>query len=403
MSVWIWSGQTALVVGSIAFAGAFLPLAVWHYRRYGAGDPRRLAGSFAVAVYLTALVTYTLLPLPPRAESWCVENAVTTVQLEPFRFVSDIARDTAGMSLRAALRSETVLQVVFNVLLFIPWGVLARSWAHQSRLVSMLSGLAVSLFIETTQFTALWGIYPCRYRWPDVDDVILNGSGAVIGTLLAPAVLWWMPQARTLAAGRRTPRPVTTLRRWVGMVIDLALSSFVVGVVGVGALVLRQLRGGEIEPTFTGGVGAVATLAAWLIVFVWPAWSGSGASAGQAAVWLTPVWSDGRGGWSWGTRLQRLSRASILPAVVFLGSLPGTQGWALPAYLLLGTAVLSVPVTRGRRGLTFLLTGAELRDAREPLAGHRPDPGGAGSAAGQDAPRSRQNSLPEGSRNTVQS
>ena len=78
MSVWIWSGQTALIVGVAAFAAAFLPLVVWHYRRYGAGDPRRLLGSFAVSVYAAALVTYTLLPLPPRAEQWCAENAVTS-------------------------------------------------------------------------------------------------------------------------------------------------------------------------------------------------------------------------------------------------------------------------------------------------------------------------------------
>ncbi|WP_407319693.1 hypothetical protein UQW22_04530 [Isoptericola halotolerans] len=35
-------------------------------------------------------------------------------------------RETAGPSLAATLRSTATLQVVFNVLLFVPWGVLAR-------------------------------------------------------------------------------------------------------------------------------------------------------------------------------------------------------------------------------------------------------------------------------------
>lgn len=366
MSTYLWSGQAAVIVGSAAFAALFLPLVVWHYRRYGAGDPRRLLGSFAVAVYAAALVTYTLLPLPPRAESWCAQNAVTTVQLVPFSFVRDIAHDTAGLPLRAALTHGTVLQVVFNVLLFVPWGVLVRRWAHRSTAVAVVSGLAASVLIETTQFTALWGLYPCRYRWPDMDDVLTNTTGALIGALVAPAVLWWMPKARELAAARGIPRPVTVVRRWLGMAVDLALWGLVWGVVVAVVLIAREVMGLGNQPLDGVTINTVGLVLGWLVVCLWPAWSGSGATAGESAVWLTPVWYDGpgrRGAPSYGTRLQRVARAGLLPGIVVLGlSTPTLLG--VLAFVLPPAEVVSVPFTRGRRALSAVLLGAELVDSR---------------------------------------
>ncbi len=53
-----------------------------------------------------------------------------------------------------------------------------------------------------------WGIYECAYRLADVDDLITNTLGALIGALIAPLVLWFMPQRRELRAARDQSRPV---------------------------------------------------------------------------------------------------------------------------------------------------------------------------------------------------
>jgi glycopeptide antibiotics resistance protein len=41
------------------------------------------------------------------------------------------------------------------------------------------------LAVELTQLTGIWGLYPCPYRQFDVDDLILNTTGVVIGFALA--------------------------------------------------------------------------------------------------------------------------------------------------------------------------------------------------------------------------
>lgn len=382
MSVWIWSGRTALVVGSLLFAGILIPLLAWQSRRYGRLDARRMAGSAAVSLYLTALVTYTWLPLPERSAAYCAAHAVRGVRLDPLHSVGDIQRAVGGLPFAQAATSETLLQVVFNVLLFVPWGVIAVGFLHRGILAATLSGLAASLFIEVTQATGLWFVYPCAYRLGDVDDVLTNTLGALLGALVAPALLWWMPKARTLAASRLTPRPVTTARRWAGMAVDafcvVAIDTALTITYRIARIALGYPALGPDDDRFLTPLLVVP----WLVVFCWPAWNGGRAgsgSAGQNALWLTPVWyadepgggggPGGRGGTMQtdGTRLRRLVRASVIAG-------PWTLLWMLAVspvpwagrfgFVLVLAAVLAVPFTRTHRGISGVLTGAEMADIR---------------------------------------
>src|SRR5690625_7064385 len=54
-------------------------------------------------------------------------------------------------------------------------------------------GFPVSLFFEITQISGLYGIYTCPYRLFNVDDLILNTLGSVIGFLVAPTILALFP------------------------------------------------------------------------------------------------------------------------------------------------------------------------------------------------------------------
>ena len=49
-------------------------------------------------------------------------------------------------------------------------------------------GTILSLGVEITQLTGIWGIYPCAYRQFEVDDLILNVSGVLAGYLLGRSV-----------------------------------------------------------------------------------------------------------------------------------------------------------------------------------------------------------------------
>lgn len=244
MSTWIAQGQLALVNALIVFIITALPVLTWQYRRYGRPNGARLLGAFGLASYTTALLTYTWLPLPDPDTLVC--SAAPRARFVPFAFVGDIERALQVHGLPQGLWSFTVLQVVLNVVLFVPWGVVVRQFLHRGLLTATLSGLAASLVIESAQLTGLFGIYPCAYRTFDVDDLLTNTLGAGLGALVAPLLLAWMPRARELAPQRHLPRPVTAPRRWIGMLTDAfaftVLSAVCSVVVLVGALLARRAR-----------------------------------------------------------------------------------------------------------------------------------------------------------------
>lgn len=366
MGVWIWSAQMAVLLGSVAFLVMFGPIVAWQYRRYGRLSFLRLAGAAAVSLYGVALATYTWLPLP--ANEYCAAHPGRALQLVPFTFLEDIARETAGMSLAGRAASVPVLQVAFNIVLFVPLGITVRRFFHKSMAQVAFWGFAVSAFIEVTQYTGLWFVYSCSYRLADVDDVILNTLGALLGGLIAPILLGWMPSSAALAADRLVARPVTTWRRWLGMLVDASVLFFGQGALQILVIAGLLVAGVNIDAALRGWISGATLVAVWAFVFILPAIQ-RGGSLGQHVVWLEPRWRGrdgvlGRGRW-W----QRILRSSVvtLPYIVTAAlDLDGT--WAglfgATAGILVLLDIVLVPLTADRGGLSARLTGATMTDAR---------------------------------------
>jgi glycopeptide antibiotics resistance protein len=94
------------------------------------------------------------------------------------------------------------LQAAFNFLLLLPFGVYLRYFFQHKRKWKKALGLgfALSLFYETTQITGIYGIYNCPYRIFDVDDLLLNSTGALFGFIIAPVILALLPSRSNLIA-----------------------------------------------------------------------------------------------------------------------------------------------------------------------------------------------------------
>ncbi|WP_186307504.1 VanZ family protein [Microbacterium sp. 1.5R] len=372
MTGWTWQAWFGLIGGGLIFAAVLVPILLVQVRRYGALSFPRLLGAAAVSVYAVALVAYTLLPIPEvRANCGAGGGGL---ELVPGHSIGDILRETEGMSLLRTLTSRATLQVVLNVALFVPFGVIARRYWHRGPAVSILLGALLSLAIETTQLTGVWGLFECAYRVADVDDLIANTAGAAIGVLIAPVVLAWMPSAKNLRAERRTPRRVTVWRRWFGMILDAVAVQIAITVVSLVVLVPKLVVSGGTGPGVPEnltelsviGVGAV------ILVVVLPAVVSTGASIGQRLVWLAPEWPDGRRPLG-----RRLARAGVVGVpytlATTLGQLPEPVSdaaqtvsgvVAIVSAVVVAIAVVSVPFSRGRRGLSLVLAGGELRDSR---------------------------------------
>jgi glycopeptide antibiotics resistance protein len=198
----------AIVLGSVLAVLLLIPVAAVQYRldgRLGFGD---LSVLISAAVYALALWTYTLLPFPAQDDFPCKGS-----QMRVLGSLGLIHVPQSGSPI-ALLREPAFLQIVLNVLLFIPLGYFVRVVLHRGVLVATTLGLGVSLLIELTQRTGVWNLYDCAYRLFDVDDLLVNTLGATVGSLLSLLVVHRRRHGVVL------PTTISFGRRLVGFVSD---------------------------------------------------------------------------------------------------------------------------------------------------------------------------------------
>lgn len=341
-------GFIAIAIGAAFGILLFVPFVAISYRRRGRLGLGRTLLWLSALVYFWAIWTYTLLPLPDPDTIRCV-GAIT----DPMSVVRDVQK--ALVAPGNPLRHPAVLQLAFNVLLFLPLGVFVRVLAGRGILVALASGFGLSLLVEMTQLTGVWGLYPCAYRFFDVGDLMTNTLGAVIGCALALVV----PRSRRgskASVDADRPRPVTRGRRALAMVCDALTYWFVSASASVVVQAWLEYVVVDRAAVLDGGLAAtVSTIvpSSLFLVLILV----NGRSVGDIAVQLrytgsrVPVpfarvlrWAGGIGG---------------LSALSLLGGLFGAA-----SSLLILVAVVMLFTTRLGRGLPGILSGQHLVDAR---------------------------------------
>ena len=111
-----------------------------------------------------------------------------TVQLHPFQWIADIHTELLNHG-GTWFMTQTFQQACLNVLLFVPFGVFARILWRRGLTGTALIGFTASLLIEVTQLTANFGTAPYAYRIFDVDDLMNNTFGAVVGWVFGALLL----------------------------------------------------------------------------------------------------------------------------------------------------------------------------------------------------------------------
>lgn len=165
----------------LLLAAVVFPATWWWNRRCAARLLVRRLGIVAlVLLYTTGLIAYTFLPLPDRAEFTCTDGWGGAYPRFFLGWSLQFALREHG-SLIEALFSTYILQMLLNILLFVPFGVFAYLlWKADFRTV-LLAAFGVSLAIELTQLTGVWGYYGCAIRTFDAEDLFNNTLGAVLG------------------------------------------------------------------------------------------------------------------------------------------------------------------------------------------------------------------------------
>lgn len=349
------SAVLAVLFGLFLLPVLFVPYVAWTYRRRGTFSWGHAVLDVAALIYLMALWTYTILPVPDAATMDCSDGGAGA-QLLPFANLAEVDLALNGLT------DPALLQLIANVVLFLPFGMLARYLVAPKRPGRVvLAGLGVSLLIELTQLTGIWGIYPCPYRVFDVDDLITNTLGAAIGVFLAP-LLRFVPGQQVVPQDR--PRIVTRGRRLLGMAVDFASVQLLsLGLYIVVAVALREAGFGDGQELYETLQGWITLTVSLLLLLALPLF-GRGATLGQRATFVCPV--DATGGRP--RLLSRLIRWAtgsggyfVLSAVASLTGVSALQNLAT-LWLVASAAVV---IIRDPRGISGYASGLDVTDSRD--------------------------------------
>ncbi|NLU64597.1 VanZ family protein [Rhodococcus sp. HNM0563] len=345
-------GASAIFLGFVAGTVMLVPFVAASYRRHGSFPIGRALTWAAALTYGWGIWTYTLLPLPDPATLQCAD-----VNTDLFAFTRDIDNawsDAAGGPV-ALLADTAFMQLALNVLLFVPLGFFLRTLGGRGVVTAGAVGLGLSAFIEFTQLTGVWGLYPCAYRVFDVDDLLTNTVGAIAGSmvaLLVPRRLRGAPEND--APG--LPRPVTKPRRLLAMVCDLVGYWVVTAVLGTAVqayiLYVAQDRATVVEGRVAEVLSTAVSITMWFVLTML-----TGRTLGDHAVRLRYT------GGSLPTALTRLARfAGGIGGYGILAILPGSYSGLAPVFAFV--ALVTALSTRNGRGLPGVLARQDLSDSR---------------------------------------
>ena len=223
MSVYKISITTAFIFFPLIAFIFSLPFLIYQYRKYGSIPFLRSAIFYSFILYLLCMYFLIILPLPSIEE---VKNLTTaTTQLIPFDFLRDILTisfDWKSLTSYLNLIQSPVFYIAaFNILLTVPFGIYLRYYFECKWYKALIFGFLLSLFFELTQLSGLYGIYPRAYRLFDVDDLILNTTGTMLGFLITPLIAIILPTRKELdEKSFKKGKRVTFFRRALSYMID---------------------------------------------------------------------------------------------------------------------------------------------------------------------------------------
>ena len=215
--VYINNIYTGLLVFPFIAAAITMPYAIYQYNRHGSVSKYRTLIIYSFILYMLIAFFMVSLPLPDRAST-----------------VGNRWQD-------AYMTSMSLWQLLFNILLTVPFGVYMRYYFKLDLKRTILFSFLLSLFYETSQLTALFGIYPGPYRLADVEDLICNTMGGAVGWQVAYMFMVVLPSREEIdAACRAQCREVTGMRRFWSALFDYICSDILHGVLFGGISILTQ-------------------------------------------------------------------------------------------------------------------------------------------------------------------
>lgn len=312
-----------------------VPYALYQYHRFGAISIWKTFVVFTFILYCLCAVSLIVFPLP--ADHSAVVESARTPQLHPFHVIEQI-RETTDFSLGdrstwgPALRSPVVYEAIFNVMLTVPLGAYLCYLFRCRWWMALLIGMATTLLFETSQLTGLFGLYAHPYRLFDVDDLILNTTGTMLGFWLMIPLAWALPSMDEVneQARERGSSRVSLTRRALAAVVDLTVLAvlFVLAWIVLSPTDAQIAKALAVDPSragaktlafrFIGGLFAdpmsalLLALGIGAVLFAVIPMASKGRTIGKALVGIRIVKADGSDAPVWGYWVRYLASAFFL-------------------------------------------------------------------------------------------
>ena len=187
--------RTAIVVFPLIALLFSIPFVLHQYHKYGSINPFRVLIVYSFILYLITIYFLVILPLPNKEEVIYKPNMI---KLIPFGFINDFIRESSFVindptTYLKAIKEPCFYTVIFNIFMTIPFGMYLRYYFKCNFKKTLFISFILSLFFELTQLTGLYGLYPYPYRVFDVDDLIMNTLGGIIGYFIMGFVDNFLP------------------------------------------------------------------------------------------------------------------------------------------------------------------------------------------------------------------
>ncbi|MBO0462571.1 VanZ family protein [Enterococcus sp. DIV1298c] len=212
---------------------------IYEYRKYGTFLLTRAVILYSFVFYLLCAYFLVILPLPTKEAVAQMTGPKMELQLFAtwynFRANTVLVLSDPSTYL-PAMRQSVFLEPLFNVFLLLPFGIYLRYYFRLSFVKTVIASFCLSLFFELTQLTGLYFIYPRPYRLFDVNDLLTNTFGGMLGFIVTPIFTFMLPtRARMDEVSYEKGKTVSLTRRLVAYLIDwfvLSICTSILGVVG---------------------------------------------------------------------------------------------------------------------------------------------------------------------------
>ena len=198
MEVYLLPIEAAVVTFLLLSIILTLPFILYQHRKHGAVSKLRTPILLSFLLYMLCVYYLTILPLPDPKTFEQTANIWDYINLNPLGFIRDFVETTQFKitditTYLPAMQEKAFYQPLLNILMTVPFGMYLGYYFKDSLKKTVLLTFLLSLFFELTQLSGLYGIYSHPYRLFDVDDLILNTLGGLIGFLIYKRCLRRLP------------------------------------------------------------------------------------------------------------------------------------------------------------------------------------------------------------------